>query len=367
VEPDRVYVIYTDRPRTAVREALHRLDPAAGWAPSAVVGLKPNLVVAKPSSSGATTSVPLIEGLVEYLKDRGFRRIQIMESAGVGHSTTRAFKVTGLEAMAARQGVELIDLKAEESTPVTQGSFSTQVFRRALEVDYLINLPVAKAHSQTRITCALKNLKGLIPDSEKRRFHSLGLHRPIAGLNTIIRPHLIVADGLEGDLSFEEGGTPVRMDRIMIARDPVLLDSFVASGLGYRWSEIDHLALAEGLGVGAGLRAADQVVELNHPLAPTAPVIRDRGINRLARRIEARQACSTCYGGLIHALERLRQRGKLERLQGTLHVGQGFKGIEASGLGLGQCAAGFSRSLPGCPPDSRRMVDFLEGIIDGRA
>ena len=52
--------------------------------------------------------------------------------------------------------------------------------------DYLINVPVLKGHCQTNITCALKNLKGLIPNSEKRRFHTMGLHRPISLLITVI-------------------------------------------------------------------------------------------------------------------------------------------------------------------------------------
>ena len=32
------------------------------------------------------------------------------------------------------------------------------------------------------MTCALKNLKGCLPDREKRRFHALGLTKPIAAL-----------------------------------------------------------------------------------------------------------------------------------------------------------------------------------------
>ena len=41
---------------------------------------------------------------------------------------------------------------------------------RALDADFLINLPVLKGHCQTAMTCALKNCKGCIPDREKRRF-----------------------------------------------------------------------------------------------------------------------------------------------------------------------------------------------------
>ncbi|MCJ7830160.1 MAG: DUF362 domain-containing protein, partial [Desulfobacterales bacterium] len=230
---DTIYVIYGKRPERMVQEALERVDLAAEMDPAMQVGLKPNLVVAQPAALGATTSTELIEGLLAYLHDHGIRRIRIIESSGVGHDTTRAFRVTGLEALAARFGVHLVDLKRSAWETVGACAFQTRVFTEALRQDFLINLPVVKAHCQTGITCALKNLKGLIPDSEKRRYHALGLHEPIARLNQIIRPQCIVADGMQGDLTFEEGGTPVAMDRILIAKDPVLLDSFVAATLGY--------------------------------------------------------------------------------------------------------------------------------------
>ena len=42
-----------------------------------------------------------------------------------------------------------------------------------------------KDHCQAAVTCALKNHKGVIPNSEKRRFYTLGLHKPTAHLNPI--------------------------------------------------------------------------------------------------------------------------------------------------------------------------------------
>jgi len=364
MERDKLYLIHGDDPKAMAAEVCRRLDPAAGLSPETVVGLKPNLVVAKPASSGATTSVGLIEGLVEYLQDRGLRKIWVLESSGVGHSTTRAFKAAGLDRAAARYGFKLIDLKKEDSVAVGRDGFQTRVFKRLERVDFLINLPVIKAHCQTRITCALKNLKGLIPDSEKRRFHSLGLHEPIARLNRLIRPDLVLADGIQGDLSFEEGGTPVRMDRLVAGTDPVLLDSYVAQSLGHPWREIDHLVLAQELGVGRGLTGPDQVIELNRPRGPQGPVTPDRRLDHLARWVEAREACSICYGSLLFALDKLGQGRRLGALKTRICVGQGFKEMEGMEIGIGSCTAGAKHSLAGCPPFSSKMVEYLEGLLD---
>ena len=57
-----------------------------------------------------------------------------------------------------------------------------EICREAKSLDFLINVPVMKGHCQTKITCALKNMKGLLPNREKRHFHAMGLHKPIAHL-----------------------------------------------------------------------------------------------------------------------------------------------------------------------------------------
>jgi len=134
-----------------------------------------------------------------------------------------------------------------------------------LDADYLVNVPVLKAHRQTRLTCALKHLKGCIPDSEKRRSHDAGLPETIALLNTALRQDLIIVDAIYGDLTFEEGGTPVRMDRVMIANDPVLLDVFAADLIGLGRDDVEYISLAERSGIGSMNLGGARVVHLNEP------------------------------------------------------------------------------------------------------
>ena len=69
------------------------------------------------------------------------------------------------------------------------------------------------------MTCALKNMKGLISDRSKRYFHTIGLHRPIAALNSIRCADLVIVDSINGDLDFEEGGNPVQSNRMLAGTD----------------------------------------------------------------------------------------------------------------------------------------------------
>lgn len=107
-----------------------------------------------------------------------------------------------------------------------------EICSRALDAGLLVNLPVLKGHGQTKMTCALKNLKGCLPDKEKRNFHAEGLIKPIAALGAYLSPRLTVVDSICGDLNFEEGGNPVHTNRMYLGTDPVQIDSYGRSLMG---------------------------------------------------------------------------------------------------------------------------------------
>jgi uncharacterized protein (DUF362 family) len=316
------------------------------------IALKPNLVVAKPASSGATTSPRVVAGAIEFLRDCGVTDITIMEGSWAGDSTERAWQVCGYRELEKKYGVRLLDLKKDRTRSVAVAGTDIEICASPLEADRLVNLPVLKGHCQTVMTCALKNLKGCLPDSEKRRFHSIGLHRPIAALNLAIRPDLILVDALCGDLSFEEGGNPLEMNLLLVGSDPVQIDAYGASLMGILPSEIEHVRLAEELGAGSSEIRPDTLVVVGDKQIGARPGALPRVARHLAQYAEERDACSICYAGLIHALYRLERRGKLRDLKGKISIGQGFRNVRGTGIGYGQCAGGFDTAIPGCPPHS---------------
>ncbi len=356
---DRIYVSYGQKPAEMVQEVLEHLAVGRSIPAGARIGLKPNLVVAKPSTEGATTSPELVAGVIQYLQACGHRNIVILEGSWIGDSTQRAFQVCGYTDLAARYGVELVDLQKDGCHTRRVRELELSVCNELNRVDYLINLPVLKGHCQTRITCALKNLKGCIPNQEKRRFHTLGLHKPIAYLNKAVKTDLVIVDGLMGDLDFEEGGNPVQMDRILVGSDPVLVDSYVAHLLGFEPQEIGYLPIAAELGVGRLFSPDTEVVVLREAHA-TERIAPTRAVQRLARLVREDQACSACFGSLIHALARLDERGLLSRVPQPLAIGQGYQGRSGEGIGIGSCTRGLSSHVGGCPPSAKTILTFLE-------
>jgi len=359
---NKLYQIYGSNAAEMAYTLMEKANVISLLRPDMKIVLKPNLVVAKPSTSGATTSPALVEGVIRYLKEHGCNNIAIMESSWIGCGTKSAFRVCGYEDLSRKYNVPLKDLKQDETVLLQYNGIKINVCKSVYEADFLINLPVLKAHCQTMLTCALKNLKGCIPDSEKRRFHSMGLHTPIAALNKMLKTHLVIVDGIMGDLTFEEGGNPVEMNTVILGTDPVLVDSYAATILGYTPEEIDYIPKAQSFGIGNILNENTELIELNKNFSQRT--FKPSGIaGRLANYIEEDSACSACYGSLIHALYRLEERGRLRRFKGKIRIGQGFRGKTTEGIGVGKCTSGCSMHLGGCPPSSVNIMKFLDENI----
>ena len=325
------------------------------------IGIKPNLVSPSPADQGGTTHPEVVEGLIRYLQEYGFHNLAIMEGSWVGDRTEDAFRVCGYAELAGRCQVELIDAQKEKGVLKDCGGMELRICRCAENVDFMINVPVLKGHCQTRITCALKNMKGLLPNSEKRRFHALGLHRPIAHLALGIHQDFILVDNICGDLNFEDGGNPTEMNRLLAAADPVLCDAYVCRFLNYRTEDVPYIGMAEALGAGSSDLEHAVIRELNRPESETALPELGR-VMKLAEQAEEVESCSDCYGYLIPALDMLEKEGLLEELTEKVCIGQGFRGKTGT-LGVGRCTAGFARHLDGCPPTEQEMYEFLKAYI----
>ena len=330
---------------------------------SSTIALKPNLVIAASADGGATTHPEIVRTIIEYLKEKGFHKISIIESSWVGDSTKRAFKVHGYDALAAQYDIDLIDVKDDSYITKSVDGISIEMSKAIMDVDFLINLPVLKGHCQTAMTCALKNMKGCISDRSKRHFHTLGLHRPIAALNAVRSADLVIVDSLNGDLDFEEGGNPVQTDRIFACRDSVLCDSYGSSLMGFEVDDIPYISMAEQLGLGSSDLSSANLIFINEP-SETPVESRPSGrATYLNQYIDSRSACSACHGNLVHALKRLDDTNQLRKIDQRICVGQEFKDIEDTNtIGVGICTRKLGNFVTGCPPTALAILEFLKQL-----
>ncbi len=359
---NEILAVYGDKPLEMAKKLLSaaEIEKLIGDR-DGKIGIKPNLVLASPASDGATTHPEIAAGIIEYLKDSGFRNIEILEGSWVGDRTQEAFRVCGYTELSKGYGVKLIDLQKDSFKSYNCKGVEIAVCDEAMKLDFLFNLPVLKGHCQTLMTGALKNGKGLIPNAEKRRFHAMGLNKPIAHLNTVLRNDFIIVDGICGDLDFEEGGNPVVMNRMFAALDPVLCDSYICELMGFNPEDVPYITLAERLGVGKRYDPqTSALTELNRPEC-SADFRSGRKVEKLRKYVDAQSACSACYGSLIHALARMERDGELSKIKSPVAIGQGFRG-KTGETGVGRCTCGFGNSLAGCPPSAGDILRFLRGL-----
>ena len=342
--------------RLLERAELEQLLPKS----PARIAVKPNLVSPTPASFGGTTHPEVVAGIIEYLQERGFADIVIAEGSWVGDKTSEAFEYCGYNDLAETYGITLIDTQKEKGIAVECGDETLRICSCVRDWDFLINVPVLKGHCQTNITCALKNMKGLIPNSEKRRFHTMGLHRPIALLNSVIKPDFIVIDHICGDLSFEDGGSPVTRNCVMAALDPVLVDAYVCSLLKYQTDDVPYVGMAESLGCGSADLSRLHLITCEGDACEDLPA---RGRLDVCDAVDAVDSCSACYGILIPVLDRLQKEGLLEKIPGPIGIGQGHRG-KSGRLGVGDCTSGFEICIHGCPPSEEEIENALRRLAE---
>lgn len=379
---NEIYVMY-GKSYQAMAKELARLAGLAGRIPSreAKIGIKPNLVGQVLASDGATTHPEVVAGLIEYLQENGFRNLVMLEGSWVGDSTREALSFCGFDRICEAYGVPFWDMQKDGTVEKNCGGMELHICRKVEELDFLINVPVLKGHCQTRITCALKNMKGLIPNSEKRRFHRLGLHDPIGHLAVGIRQDFILVDSICGDLTFEDGGNPVEQNRLIAALDPVLCDTYGCSLLDIPVESVPYIATAAGLGAGScDLSQAKisvwqeeraerfTVKKVSWESSQAAQISQETGtggyrqVMRLAEKAVEVESCSACYGYLIPALRMLEEDGLLDQLTEKVCIGQGFRG-KSGELGVGNCTRKFRHTLAGCPPTENQMYEFLKTYL----
>lgn len=327
-----------------------------------MIGIKPNLVSPTPAMFGATTHPEVVAGIIEYLFENGFKNVMMLEGSWVGDKTSDAYEYCGYRELSEQYDVPFYDTQKDGFHEVECDGLTLNICDVVDKVDFMINVPVLKGHGQTKITCALKNMKGLIPNSEKRHFHTMGLHKPIAHLSKEIHQDFIVVDHICGDLDFEDGGNPVVRNCIMAALDPVLVDSYVCKLLGYDISDVPYVKMAEEIGSGSTDIENAVIRNINEPEWPDEGT-RVRKTLSVSYAVNQVDSCSACYANLVPALLRLEEEGLLQKLDTQISIGQGHQG-KGGKLGVGKCTSGHDTCIMGCPPSEEKIYAELKAYIE---
>jgi uncharacterized protein (DUF362 family) len=232
--------------------------------------ITPNYALPMRSETGATTNPEVVVGVIEAAREAGAGKIIVAESSIVGLDAGNVMATLGVKEMFEGSGAEVINLdeKGHEVAKkrVARGKLLKRIsiFKPAVECDVLISVPVLKTHIYTGVSLGMKNLKGTLPDAQKKIFHRIGarkkteeefeLDRCIADMMTVHHPDFTVIDGIVGQEGFVAGfgicGTPVKMKVIIAGSDFVAVDAVGAYVMGLDPLQVNHIRYSHEMGLG---------------------------------------------------------------------------------------------------------------------
>jgi uncharacterized protein (DUF362 family) len=231
------------------------------------VHLKPNGVH---FPAGMHTDPAVVDALLAYLGDHGYRRLALMENSTHGVSTRLVFEVNGYADIARRHGAELIYLDEGGTVPYTlEGEeVPIRISRRLYETfidpsrrpgNFYLSLPKLKTHSMTTMTLGVKNQQAFPIDEDRMHFHNHEtLHPRLARLYRMVQPDFCI---IEGVTAIFNGHLPpaallressVQLNVLIGGQDTVAVDTVGCKVMGYAIEEVEHLRLAAEWGLGEG-------------------------------------------------------------------------------------------------------------------
>jgi len=366
---------------TIVRKAIELAGGLAGIVkPGNAVLIKPNLVWAAAPETGTTTDPRICKTIANMVREIGARPI-IAESSIVASDTEEVIQAAGYGKLR-EEGYEVIDLKGKGiemvKIPIPKGKKLKQVSlpKLVLDADVVISVPKMKTHDSAKVTLALKNMKGVLPDIYKRKLHHVfGVFQGVADLCTLVKPALAVVDGIIGMEGVGPAdGDPVEMGLIIAGKDPVAVDTVTALVMGFAPEKEGCIAAAAKAGIGTDdLNKIDVVGE------PVAKV------QRRFKRVEEALAempfpedfqllmdektCSGCRNIVTQVLMAVKDAGQLDRAAGWTIIAGKLDRLpdvdKAKLLLVGACTAKFKNEgvfVEGCAPNNRDVVRGMSGM-----
>ncbi len=238
----------------SVPRVLDALEAGPVFARQETILLKPNLVCA--SKHPITTHPAFCEAVIRYMRAYGSPKIIIAEGTGDAHrETDEIFAALGYAELARRQQVALLDLNHAPLVRLANPDcpfFPEMHLPEVLFDNYVVSLPVLKAHSIAEVTGTLKNMMGAAPPeyyagrggSWKKAVFHLQMDQSLLDLNRYRSPDLTIMDASIGMADFHLGGPHCDppIGKLLAGCDPWAVDRLGAELLGRDWRRIPYLA-----------------------------------------------------------------------------------------------------------------------------
>lgn len=246
--------ISAESPAAAVRAAVGALGGMAAFVGRGdKVVLKPNIGWDRTPEMAACTNPEVVATLVTLVLEAGAKEAVVMDNTT--NQAKRCYVRSGIAEAAKQAGAKVLftdDYRLKKTALGGVWLKEWEVFSDFLEADKVINVPIAKVHSLSRLSMGMKNWLGAIGGARNQLHQKLD--EAMVDLAAFFKPALTVLDAYRILVSNgPQGGrlSDTKLVKTIVAgRDPVAVDAFGATFFDVRPGELAYLRIAQERGLG---------------------------------------------------------------------------------------------------------------------
>ncbi len=252
-QPDMA-IVTGESPAAITKEALAAMGGIRRFiAKGDKVMIKPNIGWDRTPELGACTNPEVVKTLVELCFEAGAKDVTVMDNTT--NQAQRCYARSGIAEAAKAAGAKVPFVnpyKLKKMALHGEWLKDWEVYTDFIEVDKLINVPVAKHHSLSRLSIGMKNWLGALGGSRNQLHQELD--RALVDLAAFFKPTVTVLDAYRVLLrNGPQGGrtSDVKLQKTsVVSIDPVAADALGASFFDMKPEEMAYIPLAQARGLG---------------------------------------------------------------------------------------------------------------------
>ncbi len=218
--------------------------------------LKPNLVETAAGQTHINTHPAMVVSVAETFRRLGASEVIVAEGQGHRRDSCLVLDESGMGKALDDAGLSFIDLNHDEVVATGNAGSRTgfewlYLPKTLLAADWVVSMPKLKTHHWTGVTCAMRNLFGVMPGViygwPKNPLHYAGITESILDINTTLRPALSIVDGIvgmEGDGPIM--GSPKYAGSVIMGRNATAVDATCVRVMGLNPYGVTYLTGASG-------------------------------------------------------------------------------------------------------------------------
>jgi uncharacterized protein (DUF362 family) len=253
-EPPVMSIIKGSNPSVITTEAIKAIGGMSSFVSKGEsVLVKPNMGWDRLPEHAANTNPEVVGTLVKLAFEAGAKKVKVFDYTC--NSARRCYQRSGIKDAAEAAGADVSFINDKKFITVNMKGVKLKewpVYKDAIEVDKIINVPVAKHHTLADYTLSMKNLMGIIGGRRNLLHQRLDLNIP--DMAAFFRPTLTVLDAVRIlTANGPQGGNlndVKTMNTVAASTDQVAIDSFGTTLFGKTGQSLPYIVEAHKRGLG---------------------------------------------------------------------------------------------------------------------